>query len=213
MPGLHTTVTQRCLPLAYSFVGHEPEKTISCDAAKCDVVAIDSEVLLLTCGHTFHVVCMAKTELCSICQPLLEETLKKLADAFNRGLLTDDKPTADEVNEDATDSSADSSDDDSGGDDEGDSSLNTDALRQLKQRLRSPDFRKSLAARLDEVHALPETPSLPPAFPNKTAAPHLTSTASTASTSAPTNAQCPQCGKAYKTIRGLAQHQRLTHKQ
>ena len=70
---------------------------------------------------------MAKTELCSISQPLLEETLKKLADAFNRGLLTDDKPTADEVNEDATDSSADISDDDRGSDDEGDSSRNKES--------------------------------------------------------------------------------------
>ncbi len=209
MPGLDTTVNQRSLPLAYSFVGHEPESTVACDAAKCDIVDNDSPVNILTCGHTFHLACKEKSGLCSICQPLLTLKLKALADAFNRGLLKDGNSTED-VDDGTEDGVAESSDDDSGGDDDEETSDN-EKMKKLKERYSSSDYRQSLVDRLREVHASPEAPAVRPFFPNRSSAPHLAGS-STATPSATTNGQCPDCGKAYKTIRGLTQHQRLAHK-
>lgn len=210
MAALDVTVDQRVMPLGYTFLGHEPAPGIVCDKPDCDVVGHE-ESHRKNCGHTFHGCCSPRDEACPVCQPLLAAQLRTLASRFNKALLSqeDDNPNL----EDDADGDHDSDDDDDGdGDDPGDECPRPDdaQLNSFRRRLVSGALHSELSQKLRQSACT--APALTPACANRTAAGLQPPPPPEEAAAPEVNVDCPSCGKSYKTVRGLRQHQSRSHK-
>ena len=104
---------QRSLPLGYAWGGQEPDPQETCDLTECQHQADqDDTKSTLTCGHSFHVLCMPARDSrnCPICLPRLLVKVQVLSNTFNAGLLKEEEE----------DVQSDDEEEDDNGDDDGD---------------------------------------------------------------------------------------------
>ena len=78
------TLDQRSLPLGFS-TAKLPEQEFLCDSEDCAIE--NEEVALLSCGHSFHHLCLEEQS-CRYCGPFLLHSIEKLSDTFNKGIAT-----------------------------------------------------------------------------------------------------------------------------
>ena len=83
------TLDQRSLPLGFS-TPKLPNADLLCDLESC--TSENDDVILLSCGHSFHLTC-TKDESCAYCQPFLLDSIKKLSEAFNKSIAKEDHDT------------------------------------------------------------------------------------------------------------------------
>lgn len=100
--------TTKSLPLGYKWPGFEPNPLLDCDSPICQSPS-KCEIKRLTCGHTFHYVCMGNNG-CTVCLPNLIKDIKKLSQLWNQRLMKDDGSDDDSDNDD--DNNDDDPDDD-----------------------------------------------------------------------------------------------------
>ena len=78
------TLDQRSLPLGFS-TAKLPAQEFLCDSEDCAME--NEEVALLSCGHSFHHLCLEEQS-CRYCGPFLLNSIEKLSDTFNKGNAT-----------------------------------------------------------------------------------------------------------------------------
>lgn len=91
----------KSLPLGYRWPGFEPNPLLDCDSPTCQLPssAQPESIKRLTCGHTFHCVCLGNNG-CTICLPNLTADIQQLSQAWNERLMKVDDGEADDNNSD-----------------------------------------------------------------------------------------------------------------
>ena len=81
----------KSLPLGYRWPSSRPQPLRDCDAEACHHPP-QATIQRLSCGHTFHLLCMCdeggNSLECTICLPNLISDIQKLSESWNKGLYS-----------------------------------------------------------------------------------------------------------------------------
>ncbi|KAJ7393745.1 hypothetical protein OS493_003404 [Desmophyllum pertusum] len=205
-PALDTTMDQRAMPMAYSFLGNEPDSTVCCDLTHCQQQQ-SQNWRKLNCGHSFHATCLGDRErslVCPICHPLLEQRIRELSTTMNRYLA------GDELDSDESDQESDDDDDNDEDPDSTGSSFDEPSQSQVDE------FKLKVQARA-RVLTQNHPQSVLPQFGNAVQKPTTSNSSDNQDHQQPVVRdlyRCQQegCGKICKSLGGLTLHSRKMHK-
>lgn len=149
----------KSLPLGYRWPSSRPQPLLDCDAEACHQPS-QATIQRLTCGHTFHSLCMSDERGnslgCRICLPNLISDIQKLSESWNKGLLSGIDGDEDDGGEEHGDD--DNDDDDN---DDGDKSSTLDMPKERDhQYFKSSLFVKNIQEKVHKIQAAVNVQSL-----------------------------------------------------
>jgi len=93
LPAFEKSIALKLLPLGWNTNKH-PNDNAECDYSHCLIIQKQNEMLIQSCGHSFHKYCFDKMEnFCSICREFLELGIQKNASKFQQRVQSTLKKT------------------------------------------------------------------------------------------------------------------------